>query len=199
VAFRAYAMNEDEKLLFEDKMKNSEINDMLNISKNLSDESLKQLQKEIESFEKKEEPKKEKEESMFSGILKDFMKTITPETKSELYKRYAEICEKSGASPKSQDDMTIEGLKIAIKDAEKKKKEQERLEKIKKGGMGPDSFEEAIVRERAEVMASEFCFNIFDKFKKSRGMASSPNPFDEPDVYKRLRERRAEIAASLKK
>jgi len=127
------------------------------------------------------------------------MKTITPQTKSELYKKYSKLCEETEAESQKEEDLPIESIKNLIAEMEKKKKDNEKLKKLKQGGIPHDNYYESAVRNLAELSASEYCFKIFDTFKKSRGMASFPSPFDEPDVYQKLRERRAEIAAALKK
>jgi hypothetical protein len=84
-----------------------------------------------------------------------------------------------------------------MKDLEKKKKLVAKLKELKEKGVSPDTYEERVARNLAEVDASRFAFDVYDKFKKSRGMATPASPFDEPDMYQRLRERRAEIQAAL--
>jgi len=182
VSFRAYAVNDDELLLLREKMRKDALNSMLGVSQNLSGETLRQIQDEIDYYLKRGEEKEKKEEekkpeSIFSGIFKDFMKNIVPQ--KEEVKLLTKEEEEANIKKKEEEEM---------KAAEKLRKE---------GGAKPDTYEEEVVREYTEVKAADYCFSVFDKFKKSRGMASSPNPFEEPDVYQRLRERRAEIAALL--
>jgi hypothetical protein len=182
VSFRAYAVNDDELLLLREKMRKDALNSMLGVSQNLSGETLRQIQEEIDYYLKRGEEKEKKEEekkpeSIFSGIFKDFMKNIIPQ--KEEVKLLTKEEEEANIKKKEEEEM---------KAAEKLRKE---------GGAKPDTYEEEVVREYTEVKAADYCFSVFDKFKKSRGMASSPNPFEEPDVYQRLRERRAEIAALL--
>lgn len=185
ISFRGYAVNEDELLLLREKMIKDTLNSMLSVSQNLSNETVKQLEDEInyylhkgEEKEKAEKAKeKEKESSMFGGIFKDFMKNIIPE-KGEVELMSSEAIEK--------------------KKKEKEEKELKKAEELRKaGGPKQDTYEEAAIRDYTEVKAAGYCFKVFDKFKKSRGMASSPDPFDEPDVYRRVRENRALIAAKL--
>jgi len=182
INFKAYAVNDDELLLLNKKLDKDEETSLLGLAGDLSEETLKQLEGEIyyytkreqEEKKKKEEEKKKREGSAFSGVFKDFMETFFPPA----------------------------GKKISLKDIEDKQKEEkrkkaeeedERFKKFETEGIKKDNTHEDIVRDLAELQASDFCFKIFDIFKKSRGMASFPSPFDEPDVYKRLRERRAEI------
>ena len=206
IKFRAYALNEDELLLLQEKIEKDKADSMLGISGSLSDESLKQLQDEIDYFTKR--PKKEekkKEESAFSGIFKDFVKNFVPETKTQLIKEYSELYEKvkeeelPEKDTKNIKDMQTGSIKTLINELKDEKKKKEKMDKIRKEGLAPDNYDESVVRNFAEIQAADFCYKIFDTFKKSRGMASFPSPFDEPDVYRRLRDRRAEIQAALKK
>jgi hypothetical protein len=182
VSFRGYAVNDEELLLLKEKMRKDILDSVLGLSQNLSTETLKQLEDEINYYLKRGEEKEKKgekkpEASIFSGIFKDLMKSFTPERKE-------------------MELMTAED--IAKKAKKEEEEEMKKAEKIRKeGGVKPDTYEEEVVREYTELKAADYCFSVFDKFKKSRGMASSPNPFEEPDVYARLRERRAEIAAAL--
>jgi hypothetical protein len=65
ITFSAYALNDDELKKFNDAMKQSEINDVLNLIEGATTESLKNLEEEINSFleEKPEEKKPEKKMS----------------------------------------------------------------------------------------------------------------------------------------
>jgi len=200
VKFKAYAINEDELALLLDKIEKDKSSTMLGIAGNLSDESLKQLQDEIDYFEKKPEKEEKKEDMAFKGIFKDFMKNFMPETKNELIKEYNGLYkEVEGKDAKDVSDMQIGSIKALIDELEQKQKKKKKLARIKKEGLRPDNYHEDVVRDLAEQESSNFCFGIFDKFKKSRGMASFVNPFDEPDVYQRIRDRRAEIQAGMKK
>ena len=44
-----------------------------------------------------------------------------------------------------------------------------------------------------------FAYSVFDIFKKSNGLPTFPNPFDDIDYMKHVRDRIAEIRASLPK
>ena len=200
IKFKAYAVNDDELLLLNEKIEKDKSGSMLGIAGNLSDESLKQLQDEIDYFDKKEEKVEKKEDFAFKGVFKDFIKNFAPETKNEIIKEYNELYKKvEKGNAKDVSDMQIGSIKALIDGLKKKKKKKENLERIKKEGLKPDNYHESVVRDYTEQEASRFCFGVFDKFKKSRKMASFVNPFDEPDVYKRIRERRAEIQAGMKK
>ena len=204
IIFSSYALNEDEYDLMIDKIEKEQTSSLIGVAGNLSEESLKQLQDEIDYFTKKPEKKEEKkEESMFSGIVKDFMKSIAPKGKEDLIREYSEVYEKSkGKEPGENEiakirELPVQAIKDEIKSMKSKGELKKRLDELKEKGVPPDNYEESIVRNLAELDASTSCFDVYDKFKKSRGMAAPPNPFDEPDVYQRLRERRAEIQAAM--
>jgi len=174
MGFKAYALNDDEMLLFEKLREERAVGGVLNIAEAAAGESLEQLKEDIDHFLKPKEEEK-KEEWLFGGLFKEVKKSFVGMTRAEKEKEAKE----------------------------KKKKEEEEKEKKKRKlaeeGVPEDSYEESIVREYTEINAAEYCFKVFDVFKKSQGMASFPSPFDQPDVIQRLRQRRAEIAAAMKK
>lgn len=59
------------------------------------------------------------------------------------------------------------------KEPEENKNEKIDMKKIKK-----DSYIESLMRKLAQDDAKENCFNIFDIYKKTHGMASHDNPFE---------------------
>jgi len=162
IGFKAYALNEDEYILFKEKLKEEDMKLLFGMAESLTESSLSQLHKDIDYFLAK--PSKEEK----------------PKPKFFLAEIFA---------PEKKKEKT---------DEEKEKEEKEKIEKLKKG-IAPDTYEEEIVRAYTEYKAAESCFKIYDTFKKSKGMATFPNPFDEPDVINRLRARRSEIDADIKK
>ena len=64
VSFKSYALNEDELLLLKDKLDQSDLNDSLKLIQGMTDESLAQLQEDLEKYmeEDEDEEKEEKEE-----------------------------------------------------------------------------------------------------------------------------------------
>ncbi len=62
VTFKAYALNEDEIKMLNKKLDESDLNDALGIAKAMTDESLVELQEDIDYFLKKEEERTKKEE-----------------------------------------------------------------------------------------------------------------------------------------
>lgn len=174
IAFKSYVLNEDEKLLLEKMREDEAVGSMLNIAKNLTEGSLKQLTADIDRFLSPKEEEK-KEETMFKGIIKDFKRTFVGQSWTER-------------------------MEEEKKKEEKEKKEKEdKKKKLIKEGVSSDSYEESATRQAAEVEAANTSFSTFDVFKKSQGMASFPSPFDEPEVIGRIRARMAEIAAAEKK
>ncbi len=80
------------------------------------------------------------------------------------------------------------------KTPEKKKDDtSEKIKFLKEQGVPPDSYEELIIRQLTGVGAAESCLKIYDTFKKSKGMATFPNPIEEVDVIKRIRGKIARI------
>jgi hypothetical protein len=198
IKFSAYALNEDELALVKDRIEQEQESSLLGIAGNLSETSIKEIQEEIDKYSKPKKKEETKEKSIFSGMMTDFMRTISPaKDKKELIKEYLKM--KEDADESKLNLMQMQELKDEIKKLSDKQKNDKKLAILKEKGVMPDTYEEGVAREVAEVDASRYAFDIYDKFKKSRGMAAPPSPFDEPDVYQHLRERRAEIQAALKK
>ncbi len=146
VAFRAYALNEDEYKLFRYKLEKSDFSDAMNLVSGMTKESLDQLNADIEKFlgEKDAEAKAkaEREEvNPFKALL--------------------------GMSEKKAEK---EGKKEETPE-EKAKKEAEAIEKK---GVSADTHAESLMRSLAEFYARKTCFTIYDVYKKAHGMASQP-------------------------
>jgi hypothetical protein len=60
---------------------------------------------------------------------------------------------------------------------EKDKEKPESADKIKK-----DSYIEEIMRKIAKESAKNFCFTVYDVYKKAHAMASSPENFDNGNL-----------------
>lgn len=179
IKFSAYALNNDEMLLFEKLREEAAVDSVLGVAERASGESLKVLQEDINRFlelniEKKEE-KEKKEKLLLTELYDDIKKYFVSPSKSEKEREEKE------------------------KKAKEKKEKEERKKKLKEEGVADDNYEESVVREFTELNAAEFCFKTFDVFKKSQGMASFPSPFDEPEFIQRLREKKAEARLLLKK
>jgi len=174
INFKAYVLNEDELAILNKKRDDKNKDSMLNLAQNLSKESLEKLKDDLNYFLT---PKKEEKEetTMFGDLFKDLRKTFVGQTRAE-----------------------------KEEEAKRKKKEDEaeaaqKLKKLWDEGIPEDSHEESVVREYAELESASSCFTAFDIFKKAHGLASFANPFDQPDVYKRIRDRIVEVNSVLKK
>jgi hypothetical protein len=154
VTFRAYTMNEDERLWFNNKLDKSDLTIGLNLATGITKDSLKQLTDDIDYFlekgdKEKEEAEKLKEEQQLNpftallGIGEKF-KTEKKKVKSE------------------------------------KEKDKEKLAEFEKNGIRPDSYVEERIRVLARQDAIDLCFKFFDLYKKSHGMAAFPTP---PNFY----------------
>jgi hypothetical protein len=172
IEFKAYVLNQDEFDILQ-KMREDNVKDsMLNIAKNLTDSSLEQLKADIDYFTK-EKPKEEEEKPLFEDLYNDFKKTFLGQTRAEKEKEIKE------------------------KEAEEKEEKKEHLKELWEQGIPEDNEHEVVVRDLTELEAAKACFAAFDTFKKSQGLASFPSPFDDPDAYKRVRQRIAEVKATM--
>lgn len=166
VAMRSFGLNEEEVELFKDKLKESELNTALKLAQSVTQDSLKEIEKDIEYFTKtvdERDKSEEKEENKsdvnpFSALLG--LGTLWGNT--------------SDKKPEKKED----------KEALKKK---EKLEKLKKNGVKPDNYYEKVVRNLAELKAKKTAFALYDVYKKSHGMGSIPihdytEPFRMKDV-----------------
>jgi len=175
ISFKAYALNEDELLLFEKLRENDTIKSILQVSEVVSEETLAQLEKDIETYAGEGEKVKPKQKTLFEDLYKAITGKFVPQTRTQSEKAKKE------------------------KAAKEKKEIEDKKKKLAEEGIREDNYEESVVRKFAEINAAEFAFKAYDIFKKSQRMASFPSPFDEPDMYKTFRQKRAEIANLLRK
>ena len=148
VKFRAYSLNQDELDLLNALMKDSDIEDVLKLVSGMTDDSLKELKADLDSFLKEEEKPEEK-------------------AKSEDVNPFSALF---GFGEKKEKEKEKTGSKA-------KEKEKEKIEKMKKQGVGKDNWIEHTARELAENRAMSSSFKIFDLYKKAHDMASHPDPF----------------------
>ena len=173
IDFKAYVLNEDEILVMDKLRTDKDKDSMLNISKNLSENSLEQLKEDIDYFLAPKKEEKKGDETIFGDIYKDFKKTFYGQTRLE---KEEELKEKT---------------------AEDEKEKEEHLEKLMDEGISEDSHDEQVVREFTELESAKGCFNAFDIFKKSHGLASFLSPFDDVDAYKRVRQTISEVRSKM--
>ena len=149
VKFTSYALNEQELKVLKDELEKDDLNSVLKLVQGVTDDSLKQIEKEIRALtEGKEESEIEEEDK---------------KKKEEDEKR------KKG----SGDDF---GLKAFFSAFRIKKKDKEKADLTK--GVDPDNEYEKVVRSQTALSARESCFTIFDTYKKAHGMPSHANPYD---------------------
>ncbi|MFC1685995.1 hypothetical protein ACFLZZ_03160 [Nanoarchaeota archaeon] len=174
VTFRAYALNEDELILLKRLREDEELSGLLSMSETAVTASLGELMEDIEKYTKEDQEKKKEEKGLFEEVFEDLTKPFKKKTRENILKERK------------------------TKEKEEKVNAKAREETIIKEGVKEDNYEEGVVREFGEINAAEFTFKTYDIFKKSQGMASFVSPFDDPDLYKRFRAKRAEIAAMSK-
>lgn len=151
VSFKAFALNQDELDLFKAKLEESDVNEALKMVKVVTEESLTEIQDDINYFLKDLEERKEEDKKQ--------------EKNKENVNPFSSLFNFSNFFPKKEE-------KKDKKDEEKKKKEK--LEKLKKEGVKPDNYAEKMVRAIAEESARKTCFTVYDVYKKAHGMASVP-------------------------
>jgi len=144
VTFKAYVLNEDEITLLKDKLDQSDLEDSLKLIQGMTDESLNQLNEDIELFLKDEKKAEEEKERSTEEDTNPF---------SALF---------SGLKWKKKE-----------KPGEDKSKE-ENLKKLKDKGIRRDNYSEEYIRSMAEAGAINSCFSVFDIYKKAHGMAAFP-------------------------
>jgi len=145
IGFKAYALNNEEFLLFKEKLNESDLEDSLKLVEGMTDDSLLQLKVDIEEFFSDKEEDKNSEKGLentdpFSALFA-FLK---PNKKTK---------------DKSKDS---------------KEQDKEKIKILKKIGIKPDKYPEKYLRSLAEANAINNCYNVFDIYKKAHGMASLP-------------------------
>src|SRR3989344_585491 len=147
IRFTSYALNKDELNVFKDELNRDDFSSMLKLVEGATDESLKQIEKdvralvegkEIEDIEKEEKEKKEEKER----------------------------------KKKEGDDFGLNGFFSLFKI---KKKPKVKIDYKKP--LPVDNNYEKVLRSQAIITANESCFNTFDNYKRGHGMPSHSNPF----------------------
>ncbi len=151
VAFTSYALNNEEIKVLKEELGRDDLNLVLKLIEGSTDESLKQIEKDIDAIikedeeeekkkkgEKTEEKKEVKKDDSITGIFnfKPFWDSLKPKSKE---------------APKTKDPS--KGILI-------------------------DNEYEKVIRSQAAIGARESCFTVFDVYKKSHGMPSHQSHFD---------------------
>jgi hypothetical protein len=150
VSFRAYALNEEELALFKKKLEDSDLDDAMKTIIGATDESLGQIKEDIDYFLEDDREKEEEKEN--------------------------EEREKNDVNPFTA-LLGLDKLKIFQKKEKKnsEKEEEEEVKKLEKEGIKKDTYAESVIRKLAETNAVDFCYKIYDIYKKAHGMASTQN------------------------
>lgn len=150
VTFSAYTMNDEEYDLFFYKFEKSDFTDALGLVEGMTKDSLDKLKEDVNEF-LEETPKKEDEEE----------KPEDTNPFSALFS-FVKVFKKARRSIGSSSDKSD------------KEKKEAYLKELEKKGIHEDSYAEAIVRALAKLNAEETCYKIYDIYKKSHGMPSTP-------------------------
>jgi len=153
VTFRAYALNQDELDLFNEKLNETDLSESFKLIENMTNESVAQIQEDVDYYlNEKDKVKEEQAEEKAAKDVNPFAALLG------LEKKKAKKDEKADAE----------------KDEKKKK-----LKELKEKGVGGDNWKEKYARAGAIVDAADVCYKLYDVYKKGHGMASSPEPVPE--------------------
>lgn len=159
VKFKAFALNEEELLLFKDRFEQSDLKDALKLVDSAVGDSLKEIEDDLEEFlgedNKKAKDEKKKKEVAKSGDINPFSALF-----GNLFTGNNWLSFNSSKSGQSKD--------------EKKSQEKEKIKILLEKGIKPDNFAEKAIRALAMKKAKDSTFSIYDIYKKAHGMASVP-------------------------
>jgi hypothetical protein len=157
VTFRAYGLNQDELDLFKYKLEKSDFEDSLKLISGMTDETLGQLQQDINEFLEDKSSKQNKE------------KQAQKETDANPFTALLGIGKlKSKSEKKSQSLLGKTDEDLA------KEKENKRLAALEKSRK-KDNYAEEKIRKFAAAKAKGSAYSIYDIYKKGHGMASTPD------------------------
>lgn len=152
ITFKAYALNSEELKLLKYKLSKSDFDNALKLVSGMTDDSLGQMNKDIDEILNDKQNKKKEEDSKKSEDVNPFMALLG-----------------LGGKKQEKKEETIEDPE------EKSKKEfEEAMKKLEKKGIAPDNYIERLVRAQAQLTAMNRAFTVYDVYKKSHGMASQP-------------------------
>jgi hypothetical protein len=128
----------------------------MDLAKGATEDSLKEIQDDIDYFLKSDDEKK-----------KDKSKESDEENENNDTNPFTAL-------------LGIDKLKIFEKKSGKKKsseeEKKERAEKLSKEGIKPDTYAESMLRKLAEANAIDSCYSIYNTYKKGHGMATTREP-----------------------
>ncbi len=150
--FKSFALNQEELDLFYYQLDKSEFNDAFKLVMGVTDDSLGQLNADIDEIFGKSAEEKQKEQ-----VSED---NINPFTALLGFGGKKSSLKKEG----KPEDLA----------AKKTKEKKEAMEKLMTSGIKKDDFYEQAVRKLAEARATGTTFAIYDVYKKAHGMPSVP-------------------------
>ncbi|MBT4135895.1 hypothetical protein HOD75_00855 [archaeon] len=106
--FKSYALNEDELTLFKEKLDDSDLNSALKLVQGMTDDSLGQIQLDIDEFLGEEKKEKEKDVNPFSALFSGFKLPI--KSKKDKDKEKKEKLLKKGAKKDSYPEKFLRSL-----------------------------------------------------------------------------------------
>jgi len=149
VTFRCYSMSQEELDLMKYKLEKSDFEDSLKLVEGMTDETLGQLQADIDEFletKTKEDINKERAKEQ---DVNPFMAILGLGNKSKKKKQKGD------------------GKEIV------EKKEKERLEALEEKGTSKDNYAEGVIRKYVGNESEESCYAVYDIYKKAHGMPST--------------------------
>jgi hypothetical protein len=153
----SYGLNDDELLLFNKKLDDTDLQQSLSLVEGMTEDSLKEIEEDVAEFTKEEELEEQEEEA--AREAKAAEQDVNP--------FYALIF---GEKKKKE--------KIKDKEDKKKAEEEAKVKKFEKEGIPLDNFVESQVRALAVDGAKKTAFLFYDVYKKAHQMPSHPNQFD---------------------
>ncbi len=160
ITFDAYALSNEEIELVKSTMEKDDLDEMFSFDSNMAEDALKELKEDLDEFLVSDDKKEEKKEA-----------------------------EKKKAKEADINPFTaIFGLVFKRPKKEAAKKEKKKIEKPE--DLVKDNWVEKHARIEANNLAGKLLYTTYDIYKKSHGMASSPDSFDTGE--------KGEVGADLK-
>jgi len=149
MTFDAYALNDEELILLKKKLEEEDVGETMQFSGDVAAEALDDLKEDLDYFLKSEDEKDEEDK------------------KEKKKKKKTEDINPFGA---------LFGLFTGSSKAKKKKKGKKEINDFE--DIDPDNFVEKTVRANAAESAAAGLYAVYDIYKKSHGMASSAEGFE---------------------
>ena len=159
ISFSAYSLNSEELELFKKEMVKEDMDDVLKLIEGITDDSLKQLQEEINFFLEEKDVEKSKKESKKNEDINPFL---------ALTGYYNSSDEKKESLKNQPFGKKLAGFFSFGAPQSEDKKENKEIKSVR-----PDDWiEKTQLRKVASEDAVETNFDIFDIYKKNHGMPS---------------------------